>query len=444
MFVAESHPMEKSDSMTELDKTPLQPGLRDSEGELAPDSLMGVRVLCSPDASQTGRIVAIHDLLCLGRSPGRRVNLVVSDPMLSREHVSIERQGSHYVITDHESTNGTLVDGKAFTQKTLPPGSVIRAGDTLLLFSTLPSDPPTDDDAFVGTSLASCRLRRSIAAVASRALPVLIVGETGTGKELVANGIHASSGRKGAFVAVNCGAIPAALTESLFFGHQRGAFTGAMRDEGGYFLAAQGGTLFLDEIGELPLELQPKLLRVLDTHQFQSVGSQQLQKTDARVIAATNVNLSAKVEAGTFRRDLFARLRGFMVHTTPLRERADDILPLFDHFAQQTCPGVIRSVEFSEALLRYRWPLNAREVRSVAEQSTLQGGSSLLAKHLPEDIVRDLASHDAVHEPTHDELFALLRRHRGNISAVAGHFSKDRKQVYRWMEKHGLSLDSFR
>jgi PAS domain S-box-containing protein len=229
----------------------------------------------------------------------------------------------------------------------------------------------------VGESPALAAMLARIEAVAGTPASVLIVGETGSGKELVAHAIHARSRRAdGPLVKVNCAAIPDELFESEFFGHVRGAFTGAHRDRVGRFELADGGTIFLDEVGEIPLALQGKLLRVLQEKEFERVGDDKTRKVDVRVIAATNKDLEQAVEAGEFREDLYYRLSVFPVHVPPLRKRADDVVALAQHFLEQVCRQFGRPCpQFTpaevEALRRYDWPGNVRELKNVIERAVI-------------------------------------------------------------------------
>jgi sigma-54-specific transcriptional regulator len=219
--------------------------------------------------------------------------------------------------------------------------------------------------------------------VAPSDAPVLIIGATGTGKELVARQVHERSRRRGPFVAVNCGAFNETLVEAELFGHDAGAFTGAQRAKPGWFEAAEGGTLFLDEIGELPLAQQVKLLRVLQERQVVRVGSRQAIDIDVRLVAATNVDLSQAAEAGEFRRDLWYRLNTVTLNLPPLRQRRDEILPLARHFAGVYAARLSRPVpqlseEAEHALLAHEWPGNIRELENVIHQALLLGTGDVL------------------------------------------------------------------
>jgi len=252
----------------------------------------------------------------------------------------------------------------------------------------------------VGGSPALGAMLARIEAVADTPANVLIIGETGTGKELVAHAIHARSGRADApLVKVNCASIPHELFESEFFGHVRGAFTGAHRDRVGRFQLADGGTIFLDEVGEIPIELQGKLLRVIQERQFERVGDDTTRSVDVRVIAATNKDLEKAVEAGEFREDLYYRLSVFPVQVPPLRRRADDVIQLAVHFLEQVCREFGRSAPMLtqgqvEALRLYDWPGNVRELKNVIERAVIlsRGGALRLDLSLPETGVVSPAS----------------------------------------------------
>jgi len=244
----------------------------------------------------------------------------------------------------------------------------------------------------VGESPALAAMLARIDAVAGTPASVLIIGETGSGKELVAHAIHGRSRRAdGPLVKVNCAAIPQELFESEFFGHVRGAFTGAHRDRVGRFELADGGTIFLDEVGEIPLALQGKLLRVLQEQEFERVGDDKTRKVDVRVIAATNKDLEKAVEAGEFREDLYYRLSVFPVQVPPLRKRGNDVIQLAGHFLDQVCRQFGRApLQFSEAqveaLKRYDWPGNVRELKNVIERAVIlsRGGALRLDLSLTE------------------------------------------------------------
>jgi formate hydrogenlyase transcriptional activator len=234
-----------------------------------------------------------------------------------------------------------------------------------------------DQRSIVGNSVALRDVLHQVEIVAPTDATVLLLGETGTGKELAARAIHDSSGRsQRSFIKVNCAAIPSGLLESELFGHERGAFTGAIAQRIGRFELGDGGTLFLDEVGEIPLELQPKLLRVLQEHEFERLGGTRTINVDVRLIAATNRDLGGMVEGGCFRDDLYYRLNVFPIAIPPLRERPEDIDPLVDHFVRQFARSMNRRIdaipgETREALRHHPWPGNIRELENVIQRAVI-------------------------------------------------------------------------
>jgi transcriptional regulator with PAS, ATPase and Fis domain len=253
--------------------------------------------------------------------------------------------------------------------------------------------------AMVIADEASCALLDTLERVAPSEAPVLIIGETGTGKEILARRLHESSRRRGPFIAVNCGAISETLAESEFFGHETGAFTGAGKAREGYFEAAEGGTLFLDEIGELPLAMQTRLLRVLQEKEVVRIGARRPTPIDVRIVAATNVDLQAAVQSGRFRRDLFYRINIITLPVAPLRARRGDILPLAEHFLTRYRERLgLEQAELTTAarnvLLDHSWPGNIRELENVIHAALLMAYDGIIA---PEHL---LLEQEAAPEPT--------------------------------------------
>src|SRR5260370_19474408 len=265
----------------------------------------------------------------------------------------------------------------------------------------------------VGNSAALQRVLGIVRLVAPTNATVLIHGETGTGKELIAEAIHKCSDRAtGPFVKLNCAAIPAGLTDSELFGHERGAFTGAIARRIGRFELASRGTLFLDEIGEIPLELQPKLLRVLQEREVGGLRDPRTLKSDARLIAATNQNLDAMVNEQKFRLDLYYRLNVFPIRVSPLRERPEDIPPLINHFVQQFSQRMSTGIhtipsETMTALMRYMWPGNVRELQNVIERAVIVSSGSVF--RLPTEVLHFLAEQPQVSNHCNGNLRATLR-----------------------------------
>jgi DNA-binding NtrC family response regulator len=303
----------------------------------------------------------------------------------------------------------------------------------------------------VGASPPMLELFGRIARVGRSPAPVLITGETGTGKELVARAVHEASGRA-PFLAVNCGAIPQHILESELFGHAKGSFTGATTDKRGLFEAASGGTLFLDEIGELPLSLQPKLLRAIESGEIRRVGEVESRPIDLRIVAATHRDLGAAVEDGTFREDLYWRLRVLHLEIPPLRERATDIPLLLDVFmerlgARAGRAGVRIRRDALDALVRYEWPGNIRQLRNTLEAAiTFAHGDEIGIDDMPADIRRAGAHRGLVvaagdRELTLAELekeyiFEMLRRTGGNKSRAAELLGIPRRTLYRRLDEY--------
>ena len=406
-------------------------------------------------------------VVSIGRAGEIEGPLGLADREVSRHHADVVRgDDGSWRIVDRGSRNGTAVDGAKITEAVLEHGAVVRVGRTLLLYldqnvSTGKKRAP-ETPRLLGRSEAIRRLRAEIAQVAAQPVPVLILGPTGVGKELVAEEIHRQSARAGRFVAVNCAGLPETLAESELFGHVPGAFTGANQRREGLFVAANGGTLFLDEIGEAPASVQAKLLRALALGEVRAVGSTDTVRVDVRIIAATHRDLRAEMARDGFRADLFARLSGWVQRVPTLRERLDDVLPLAAMFLARAAPTARLSTRAAEALLRYGWPFNVRELeQAIAAAAVRSGGAKVRPEHLPEAIASVLgpaepARRAAPHEvpielrvppdvtPDRADLLAVLAYFEGNIGQVAEYFAKDRKQIYRWIEKHDIERDNDR
>jgi DNA-binding NtrC family response regulator len=422
-----------------------------------------LRVLHSPDGKAAGRFIVLEsEPLLLGRDSVAARLLGLRDGSLSRRHARIAPQADAWTVTDLESRNGTFVDGERIDEARLTPECIVRLGGSILLYEEIRLGAA---DRFVpereplwGDSVELQRVRGEIEQVAPRDLSVLILGETGVGKEVVAAALHQASGRDGAFVPVNCGGLPRDLVESELFGHVAGAFTGADRARPGLFATADGGTIFLDEIGEMPLELQPKLLRVLSTGEVRQVGSSRASRVDVRVVAATHQHLDDRVADGSLRGDLYARLASWILVIPPLRRRRADILSLAPRLVPELSGY---DADVAECLLLHPWPYNVRELTQVLSAAVIRAeGQSLLPAHLPtgmiavvtdrtEGAVASLAPplellvrRDGT--PSRDDLAAALRHHGGNVSKVAGFFGRDRVQVYRWLGRHELDPEDFR
>jgi formate hydrogenlyase transcriptional activator len=280
--------------------------------------------------------------------------------------------------------------------------------------------PEDNFEGIIGRSAAINALTEQIKVVAPTSSTALILGETGTGKELIARAIHNLSPRRNrAFIKVNCAAIPAGLIESELFGHERGAFTGAISRRTGRFEMADGGTLFLDEIGDIPLELQPKLLRVLQEQEFERIGSTQTTRVNVRIVAATSRDLPRMVAAREFRADLYYRLNVFPLRVAALRERSEDIPLLVRHFVELYSTKANKRVsdvpmETMEVLLRYPWPGNVRELQNVIERAVILSPGRILRPSLDE--LQQLPQiTDAVGTDKHDDRTTLKDAEREHI-----------------------------
>ena len=404
---------------------------------------IAVTVLHSPDSGVLGLSRRIERRFTVGRRGGDGLDLPIDDPALSRSHLRIERRrGARRVgVVDLGSKNGTFVAGVPVQRVGVDPGTAVVVGDTVLWIGAPPEVVP--ERGGLGSSPAWAAVCRTVDRVAPTTATVLLVGETGAGKEVAARRLHRGSGRKGDFRAVNCAAIPVALAESLLFGHTAGAFTGAKRAQDGQFVAADGGTLFLDELGELPMPVQAKLLRVVETGGVLPVGGLRERPVDVRLVAATCVELGQAVTDGRFRRDLYARLAQVPVRLPPLRERPLDIPLLARAFLDEAGCSRPWTAGFVCRLLEHPWTLNVRGLRSAMQRvALLYDGEVIEADALGEP---DRASGL---EPRGDDplarLPALVEAHRGNIARVAEALGKDRKQVYRWVRRLGIDLDDYR
>jgi transcriptional regulator with PAS, ATPase and Fis domain len=305
-------------------------------------------------------------------------SLVVDDPHVSRFHCEIRQTQEGFVIKDLDSTNGTVIEGLAVKEAVLRSGAQLALGKTRLRFLAddaeveIPASERTSFGDVVGNSSRMREIFGVLERIAPTDLTVTLIGETGTGKDVIARSIHKSSKReKGPFVVFDCGAVASNLIESELFGHEKGAFTGAVADRAGAFERAAGGTLFLDEIGELALDLQPKLLRAIEHRAVRRVGGNEELEVDVRLIAATNRNLEADVRDGKFREDLFFRLSVVTLEIPPLRHRGDDLPELVRSILGQLGKGnVTVAPETLRVLESYDWPGNVRELRNVIESAS--------------------------------------------------------------------------
>ncbi|WP_163992404.1 sigma 54-interacting transcriptional regulator [Pyxidicoccus caerfyrddinensis] len=372
--------------------------------------------------------------------------LVLTDDTVSRQHVSLELLGPRVRVRDLKSRNGTRYLGARVEVVEVPLGAIVALGKTRL--ALLPAEAAlerlseqTELAGLLGRSLAMRRLFAEVERVAPVDISVLIQGETGTGKEGIARALHALSGKTGALRAFDCGAVPASLLPGILFGHARGAFTGAVADTPGAIEAAHEGTLFLDEVAELPLEVQPTFLRVLETGRFCRLGETRERHVRFRLVAATHRDLTAAMKKGTFRPDLYHRLASIVLHAPPLRERLDDISLLAEHFARSLGASLPLSPASLATLTAYHWPGNVRELRNAVERTLTLGAEAALPELAPpggakEDFHATRERVLGVFERSYLE--AQLARHRGSASAAAREAGLARSYFYRLLKTHGL------
>jgi DNA-binding NtrC family response regulator len=440
-------------------------------GSSAPSPTCSIRVLVRGGAPVREPQIALRaGTTKIGRAVGKK-GVALEDDRVSREHALIEVEASGAALLRDTSSNGTEVNGEITAARELADGDLVVLGESALLFRRGPSEPDDEEVPsydLIGDAPAIRALRRAIRQIGPSGATVLLHGETGTGKELAARALHTASRRPGELVPVNCSAIPAPLAEAQLFGHLAGSYTGARTPGTGVIRAADGGTLFLDELADLPLEIQPKLLRVLEDRLVAPVGATKGAPVDLRVVAATHVDLLEAVEAGRFRADLYARLSDFVLELPPLRERREDILPILLWVLGDDAPPL--APELWRALLLYDWPFNVRELRKVATQLKVVGEGvaqlelSLLGGRLggsnartrstapPSNAPAPTPTPARAREPApridvapdRETLAALLTKHRGVVADIAREVGRSRKQVYRWIEQHGLPLDRYR
>jgi DNA-binding NtrC family response regulator len=429
-------------------------------------------------------------------------DVVLADDTVSRYHCKIVQDDTGYVLVDNSSTNGTFINKVRVREAFLKPGCTVAVGQSLLTFNAREEEvkivPSRADHCgnLIGGNPKMREIYSIIEKIAPTATTVVIDGETGTGKEVVAQSIHSLSPRsRNELVVFDCGAVPPNLIESELFGHEKGSFTGAMMTRTGLFEQADGGTLFLDELGELPLDLQPKLLRALEQREVRRVGAAKAQKVDVRIIAATNRDLETEVRAGRFRQDLFYRLSVVRLHLPALRDRADDIPLLVQHFIDtgsynrpggtQRVRGVARDA--MTALQNYPWPGNVRELVNVIERAVSFCSRELIelsdlpdyvrtakpapqkeqpsARPLPRQVTGGNPAVGSALSPTppqtpdellsegvtfkdakerwvatfeRDYILQMLRRNNGNISHAARSADIDRKYFRKLMKKYDI------
>ncbi len=433
------------------------------------------RLTCTEGENANKSWLVDRDVIRIGARPDSDV--VLTDSTVSRTHAEIVRGRDGTILRDLGSTNGTFVGPVRVREVYLSPDTHFRIGKTELVFH--PDDevidvlPSTSNqfEGLVGAGLGMREVFGVLERIAPTDLTVLVTGETGTGKELVSRALHKRSRRANKPIIVfDCGAAPEGLVEAELFGHERGAFTGAIATREGLFEAADGGTLFIDEVGELPLELQPKLLRALEQREVRRIGSSKSRPVDVRVIAATNRNLADEVAAGRFREDLYYRIAVVELRLPPLRDRRDDLALLVEHLLRRAeAAGHARGVRGLdadvEALFRaYHWPGNVRELNNVIERALpFCDGPVVSLRALPESLRKARPSVAAAPAPSgalpssvsnqmplkdaKDQIIEafekqyledLIEHHDGNVSRAARVAGMDRKSITRLLKKHQI------
>ncbi len=439
-----------------------------------------------PLAGSARHSLANIDRVTLGRGHARAVERVVEegrptlrislpDDRISSLHARIERGPQGWRLTDSASSNGCRVNRKDVKQTLLADGDVIEIGRTFFRYRAAlptPFDAPGDvgaadlsalPKAFATLLPTLARDLETLARIADSHVSVLLLGETGTGKEVVARAIHAESGRPGPFVAVNCGALPATLVESLLFGHTRGAFSGATQDAPGLVRAAEGGTLFLDEVGDLGPSAQAAMLRVLQEREVTPIGATRPIPTDVRVVSATHRSVVDLVRSGAFRQDLLARLQGFTFTLPELRARIDDVgllvARLLPKVATERAANLSFTAELAYAMFEHDWPENVRELEQrLGRGAVLATSGRVEASHFwgadvgpTKEPSRKGSLYSASpgrlsreDEALHAELVAKLSEHHGNVTRVGEAMGKSRTQIQRWVKRLGIDAERFR
>ncbi|MEZ4428792.1 MAG: sigma 54-interacting transcriptional regulator [Nannocystaceae bacterium] len=440
------------------------------------------------ERSWTARLTVVHppearaeialgeERVTLGREAGP-LGAIVDHRTVSRRHLELrwDAAAGRHLVRDLGSRNGSALHGSPLgaVPRALDDNAIVRLGDVLTVYERsrgpVVDDDAVDREALPGDAYSIIQLRAAIARAARDPSPILIIGESGSGKERAAAEIHRLSGRPGPLVTLNCAALSPQLIESQLFGHQRGAFTGASAAQQGLFRAADGGSLFLDEIGELPLDLQPKLLRAIEQGEVLPLGATHHQRVDVRVVAATNRVLAREVEEGSFRRDLYARLALWEVELPPLARRRVDLLGWLDRLARlwaeerglPRAPTLAFAPAAASTILCHRWPDNLRGLhRLVHELAHLE--ARVEVADLPTWLLRQdaaappepaaaaraaptpprglTAPPELRPRPSRDELVAALQAHGWNISATARAYDRDRKQVTRWISMYSIDV----
>ncbi len=419
--------------------------------------------IAGPDRGDSASIREGQEIY-FGSSPDCQMRL--TDKTVSRRHLKAVLQNNKAILIDQGSTNGTFLHGSRFKEISIGHGAEFKLGRTVIKY--LPEEEivepePSPDQNFgqlIGGDTKVRQLFKLMSDIAPTHATCLIEGETGTGKELIAEELHNHSDRRnGPFVVFDCGSVPRELIESALFGHMKGSFTGAVSDRKGAFAEAHGGTIFLDEIGEMAIDLQPSLLRVLDKRAIRRVGSNTYENIDVRVVAATNRDLRAEVQEKNFREDLYYRLAVIRLSVPPLRERGNDIPVLVNHFMSRFAPGAAQgqsklrvTPEDMQTLQRHGWPGNVRELRNAVERACLlangdyinlddalvNAGDAGPAMGVRTDLPFKEAKGQLVEMFEREYIEDLMTRHSMNLSAAAREAQIDRKHLRELIRKYDL------
>ncbi len=421
------------------------------------DVLADVAIVAVVDGKDRGKEHPFaQGTLTIGKSRG--ASLQLSDPSVSRLHCELKRTPMGVLFSDLGSKNGSWLGGARVERALLSGGTQIRLGSTTIEIRTerqrLKQAVWKGQDRFgglIGASATMHRLFASMAKIAGTETAVLLTGESGTGKEEIARALHASSGRaQGPFVVVDGASLSHTLADLELFGHQRGAFTGAETERAGAFERANGGTVFLDEIGEIPLSIQPKLLRVLEDRTVQRLGDTKRRDVDVRIIAATHRSLPAMVNDGSFREDLYYRLAVLELESPPLRERGGDIRLLARHFVRAMAPDRAEVLEALDRDLQehagYRWPGNVRELRSFVRRLVALGearvGAPRLEGEMPSSIRVDLPFAEAktawLEAFEREYLARVLDEAGGNVTEASRRSGLARSRLHELVVKYQL------
>jgi DNA-binding NtrC family response regulator len=421
----------------------------------APPSLGRGQILAVVAGPASGaRRTIDEEEIRVGKAPSN--HFCVPDPTVSRFHCVVERTPRGLLVRDLGSFNGTQVGGCWVESAYLSPDVPIQLGHTVM--QLLRGDAARSGDVtpaagpqVLGVSRAMQRVVSMLPRLALSGANILLEGETGTGKSMVAELVHRMGPRtSGPFVVVDCGALAASLVEGELFGHERGSFTGANERRAGAFESAEGGTVFLDEIGELPLELQPRLLRALEERTIRRIGATRPTRIDVQIIAATNRDLREAVAAGRFRADLYYRLDSLRMTIPPLRERPEDIPQLIEHFCRRTRARIEPQLvaRMNADFPRREWRGNVRELRNAVEKAVLLDDLGSETAPVPMQALDDedfdfsvpfrAAKEEAVGAWERRYLAALIRRADGNISEAARVSRLDRGHLRDLLRQHGI------